>query len=236
MAIYELDSDHMAFPPADHANPDGLLAIGGELREDWLLSAYAGGIFPWFNEGDPIMWWSPDPRFVLYPAEVKVKKSMRPFLNNTKYEFKLDTNFEAVISQCAKVPRSGQNGTWITEHMKSAYIDLHKIGMAHSAEIWLEGELIGGLYGVSIGKAFYGESMFSLKPNASKLAFIRLCVWLAKRSFQIVDCQIHSEHLESLGAMHMPRNEFLDILDLSMDGASHVGKWEVSEEEKKYKS
>lgn len=234
MAIYELDSYHMAFPPADHANPDGLLAIGGELREDWLLTAYAGGIFPWFNEGDPIMWWSPDPRFVLRPTEVKVRKSMRPFLNNDEYEFRLDTAFEKVINQCSKVPREGQDGTWITNHMKSAYIDLHKIGMAHSAEIWLEGELIGGLYGVSIGKAFFGESMFSLKPNASKLAFIRLCDWLARRSFQIVDCQIYSEHLESLGAKHIERNEFLDILDLSMDGDSLVGKWEVSKEEKKY--
>jgi leucyl/phenylalanyl-tRNA--protein transferase len=234
MAIYELDSYHMAFPPADHANPDGLLAIGGELREDWLLSAYAGGIFPWFNDGDPIMWWSPDPRFVLRPTDVKVKKSMRPFLNNEKYEFRLDTAFEDVIGQCSKVPRNGQNGTWITNHMKSAYIDLHKIGMAHSAEIWLEGKLIGGLYGVSIGKAFFGESMFSLKPNASKLAFIRLCDWLARRSFQIIDCQIYSKHLESLGAKHILRNEFLDILDLSMDGDSLVGKWEVAEDEKKY--
>lgn len=231
MAIYELDPYHMAFPPADHANPDGLLAVGGELREDWLLTAYASGIFPWFSEDEPILWWSPDPRFVLKPEEVVIKKSMRPFLNKPEYEFKLDTAFEEVIDICSSIPRQGQDGTWITKHMKKAYIDLHNIGMAHSAEIWKHGKLIGGLYGVSIGKAFFGESMFSHESNASKLAFIKLCDWLARRSFQIVDCQVFTEHLESLGAKLIPRNEFLDILDYSLDGDSLVGKWEVSESE-----
>lgn len=231
MPIYELDPYHMAFPPADHANPDGLLAVGGELREDWLLTAYANGIFPWFSEDEPIMWWSPDPRFVLYPREVKVQKSMRPYLNNSAYEFKLDSAFEQVIDICAKIPRQGQNGTWITEHMKSAYIDLHKIGMAHSAEIWKDGKLIGGLYGVSIGKAFFGESMFSFESNASKLALIRLCDWLAMRSFMVVDCQIFTEHLNSMGAQHISRNEFLDLLDNAMDGDTLIGSWAGMENE-----
>ncbi len=225
MAIYELDPYHMAFPPADHANPDGLLAVGGELREDWLLTAYSNGIFPWYSEDEPILWWSPDPRFVLIPSEVKIQKSMRPYLNNPIYEFKLDTDFEQVIDICSKIPRQGQDGTWITAHMKEAYINLHKIGMAHSAEIWKEGKLIGGLYGVSIGKAFFGESMFSHESNASKLALIHLCDWLARRSFQLLDCQVFTEHLNSMGAIHINRNDFLDMLDNSMDGDTMVGSW-----------
>ncbi len=205
MAVYELDPYYMAFPPADHAEDDGLVAMGGELREDWLLTAYAQGLFPWFNEGDPIMWWSPDPRFVLMPSEVRITKSMRTYLNNDSYVFKLDTAFEAVIDRCSEIPRHGQNGTWITRHMKKAYIDLHRIGMAHSAEIWKDGVLIGGLYGVSIGAVFFGESMFSDSANASKLALIKLCQWLEARDFLMIDCQIFSAHLERMGAQLVSR-------------------------------
>ncbi len=225
MPLYELDPYHMEFPDPELASEDGLLAIGGELRADWLLTAYESGIFPWFNEGDPYLWWSPDPRFVLFPDQVKVRKSMRPYLNNPSYEFKFDTAFDQVIEACASIPRRGQDGTWLTAEMKLAYQNLHRIGMAHSAEIWKDGSLVGGLYGVSIGKIFFGESMFSLEPNSSKLALIRLCQWLKERSFLILDCQIHSDHLEQMGAELIPRTNFLEILENALDGDTLKGKW-----------
>jgi len=225
MPVYELDPYYMAFPPADHANPDGLLAVGGKLTEDWLLIAYQNGIFPWFSEGDPIMWWSPDPRFVLKPENIKVSKSMRPYLNSKKYTFKLDSDFEQVIEKCSIIPRQGQNGTWITNHMKDAYVALHKIGMAHSSEVWEGQEIIGGLYGVSIGRMFFGESMFSEKANASKLALIRLCRWLGHNGFGLIDCQIYSEHLERMGAEYMSRNSFVDKLEELIEKSSLRGSW-----------
>lgn len=225
MPVYQLDPYYMAFPPADHANDDGLLAVGGELREDWLLMAYEHGIFPWFNEGEPILWWSPDPRFVLMPEEVKVQKSMRAVINSGKFRFAMDTAFEQVIDHCADIPRHGQNGTWITGHMKQAYKDLHKLGMAHSAEAWLDGKLVGGLYGVSIGGAFFGESMFSTKPNASKFALISLCEWLHERGFTLIDCQIYSSHLEKLGAKLVSRAWFLDALEQALESETVVGSW-----------
>ncbi len=225
MPLYELDPYHMEFPHPELASDDGLLAIGGELRADWLLTAYESGIFPWFNEGDPYLWWSPDPRFVLFPHLVKIQKSMRTYLNNSSYEFRLDTAFDQVIEACSSVPRRGQDGTWLTNEMKVAYQSLHRIGMAHSAEIWKEGHLIGGLYGVSIGKIFFGESMFSHESNASKLALIRLCQWLDERSFLILDCQVHTDHLEHMGAEHIPRADFLEILENALDGDTLKGKW-----------
>lgn len=225
MPVYELDPYFMAFPPVDYANPDGLLAIGGKLTEDWLLLAYQNGIFPWFSEGDPIMWWSPNPRFVLKPENINVSKSMRPYLNSEQYSFKLDTDFEQVIEECSRIPRQGQNGTWITTHMKDAYIALHKIGMAHSAEIWESDQLIGGLYGVSIGKIFFGESMFSKKANASKLALIRMCRWLSEKGFGLIDCQIYSEHLERMGAELISRESFRKLLNHGVGQPSLRGKW-----------
>lgn len=227
MPVYELDPYYMVFPPPEDANPDGLLAIGGKLTEDWLLLAYEHGIFPWFSEGDPVMWWSPDPRFILNPKEVKISKSMRPFLNSEKFVFKLDNDFDSVIDRCSNIPRQGQNGTWITTHMKDAYKGLHKIGMAHSAEIWLDEKLIGGLYGVSIGRVFFGESMFSEKPNASKMALIKLCDWLAERDFQMIDCQIYSKHLQSLGADFISRQHFLQKLNYGVEKPSLKGKWKI---------
>ena len=167
MPVYQLDNYYVAFPSPEHANPDGLLAVGGSLREDWLLAAYEHGIFPWFSEGDPILWWSPDPRFILDPQRVKIAKRMRPMLHSSEYHFTLDTAFDKVIDRCAEIPRHGQNGTWITVHMKQAYKDLHRIGMAHSAEVWQGNTLVGGLYGVSLGTAFFGESMFSRRTHAS---------------------------------------------------------------------
>ncbi len=217
----------MAFPPPDHADEDGLLAIGGELREDWLLLAYQSGIFPWFNEGDPILWWSPDPRFILEPDQVRIHKSMRKTLNDGSYAFSLDAAFNEVIDRCAEIPREGQNGTWITRHMKEAYKKLHKQGMAHSAEVWFGQQLVGGLYGVSIGGAFFGESMFSQMPNASKFALIKLAQWLNEREFHFIDCQIYSKHLENLGAQPIPRAEFLEMLDVAMDEPTYVGRWKA---------
>ncbi|MCA1762382.1 MAG: leucyl/phenylalanyl-tRNA--protein transferase [Cryomorphaceae bacterium] len=227
MPVYELDPYYMAFPPADHADESGLLAIGGELREDWIILAYQSGIFPWFNEGDPVQWWSPDPRILLHVDDVKIQKSMRPLLNSGDYEFKLDTSFEDVISKCAEIPRHGQNGTWITEHMIDAYSRLHDIGIAHSAEVWHEGVLIGGLYGLSLGNMFFGESMFSDKPNASKLALIRFCSWLKGKGFEWIDCQIYSRHLERMGARTVSRAAFLDLLDDALEEKTRVGKWVV---------
>lgn len=226
MPVYQLDPYYMAFPPADHANDDGLLAVGGALREDWLLLAYEQGIFPWYNEGDPILWWSPDPRFVLIPSEVKVHKSMRTVINSGKYQFAMDTAFDRVIDHCADIPRHGQNGTWITGHMKQAYKDLHKLGMAHSAEAWENGKLVGGLYGVSIGGAFFGESMFSTKSNASKFALISLCGWLEAKGFTLIDCQIYSSHLEKLGAKLVSRAWFLDALEQALESETLAGSWQ----------
>jgi leucyl/phenylalanyl-tRNA--protein transferase len=225
--VYKLDPKIPMFPDPTWANSDGLLAIDGALTPDWLLLAYESGIFPWFNEGDPIMWWSPDPRSVLKTSEVTNSKSMRPYLNNRSYHFKLDTAFEQVMTRCASVPRNGQEGTWITDEMLKAYCELHQIGVAHSAEIWHDNQLIGGLYGVSLGRMFFGESMFSLKPNASKLALIRLCSWLELHEFKWIDCQIHNSHLASMGAKEISRTTFLQKLGQALERDTILGKWSV---------
>ncbi len=217
----------MAFPPADHADESGLLAVGGELREDWIISAYESGIFPWFNEGEPIQWWSPDPRFVLNVDGVKMQKSMRPIVNSGEFKFKLDTRFEVVLNRCAEIPRHGQTGTWINPKMIDAYNRLHQIGIAHSAEIWRGNQMVGGLYGLSLGKMFFGESMFSDESNTSKLALIYLCNWLKEKGFEWIDCQVYSDHLERMGARLIPRTAFLDILDDAMEEQTILGKWEA---------
>lgn len=227
MPVYQLSKESLAFPPASHANPDGLLAVGGLLREDWLLKAYSVGLFPWFNPGEEILWWSPDPRYVILPQDVKIQKSMHPHLNNPQLEFRLDTAFEQVIDNCAKVSRKGQPGTWISKEMKQAYTKLHKIGMAHSAEIWKKGELVGGLYGVSIGSIFFGESMFTTEQNMSKLALIRLCKWLEDREFLMIDCQVFSEHIVSMGAVSVARSQFLEALDIGLNANTMRGIWSV---------
>ncbi len=227
MPVFQLNDDTLMFPSALLANDEGLLAIGGKLQEDWLLTAYSHGLFPWYNEGEPILWWSPDPRCVLLPSEVKVQKSMKPLLNNSDFEFKLDSEFEQVIDICSKIPRNDQHGTWITKEMKNAYIRLHEVGMAHSAEIWRKGKLVGGLYGVSIGGVFFGESMFSHEPNMSKLALIRLCKWLENRDFLMIDCQVPSPHLARMGAIEVDRIHFLEALNQGLMQPTRKGKWEV---------
>jgi leucyl/phenylalanyl-tRNA--protein transferase len=201
------------FPPVEQAlrSPNGLLAAGGDLSADRLLGAYRQGIFPWFSEGEPILWWSPDPRMVLFPKEFKISNSLRKTLRNASYEVRTDTAFEQVMRACA-APREGANGTWIHEEMVAAYCELHRLGYAHSVETWMDGELVGGLYGMSLGRMFYGESMFSRRSDASKIALAHLAAQLEQWDFGMIDCQMNTPHLSSLGAREIPRGEFIHQL------------------------
>lgn len=207
MQLQVLD-DTLWFPPVEQALPDGLLAIGGDLSTERLLLAYRNGIFPWFDDDIP-MWWSPDPRFVLYPEELKVSKSMKQLLKREAFCFKTSTNFEQVITNCQQQPRKDQDGTWITNDIVTAYMKLHQLGYAHSAEAWQGNTLVGGLYGIRMGNAFFGESMFSHQSNASKYAFIKYVQLLKEEGVQLIDCQVHTSHLESLGARMIPRESFI---------------------------
>ncbi|HMK03456.1 MAG TPA: leucyl/phenylalanyl-tRNA--protein transferase [Ferruginibacter sp.] len=202
----------LIFPPVEMADEDGLLAIGGDLASERLLLAYRNGIFPWYNEGEPICWWSPDPRFVLYPCELKVSSSMRTVFNNGKFRFSIDQAFTRVVQHCKSITRKGQDGTWISPAVQKAYTILHEKGYAHSAEAWLDEKLVGGLYGIRIGNIFFGESMFSLEKNASKFAFIKYLGLLQKEKVQLVDCQVYTEHLGSLGARMISREKFTKLL------------------------
>jgi leucyl/phenylalanyl-tRNA---protein transferase len=203
----------LIFPPANQASEEGLLAIGGDLSPERLLLAYKNGIFPWYNEDEPICWWSPDPRFVLYPDKLKISKSMQTVLNNGTFRFTINRAFEEVIKNCKSVTRKDQAGTWISPEVQEAYIELHKLGYAHSAEAWQNGELVGGLYGIRLGKIFFGESMFSKLSNASKFAFINYVKQLQKEGVQLIDCQIYTDHLKSLGATMIDRIKFIALLD-----------------------
>ena len=205
-------TDALLFPPAEEADEEGLLAVGGDLSPARLLLAYRSGIFPWFGEDDPPLWWCPDPRFVLFPDELRVSKSMKALLRKEVFDFRLDTAFEAVLGACRDVPRRGQDGTWITDEILEGYTTLHRMGHAHSAEAWMDGELVGGLYGVLLGNVFFGESMFSRVSNASKFAFIRWVEILRAQGVVIIDCQVYTEHLQSLGARMIPRERFLNVL------------------------
>lgn len=201
------------FPPIDAAllEPNGLLAAGADLSPQRLLDAYARGIFPWFNPGEPILWWSPDPRMVLFPHEFKLGRSLRKRLRRIDYQVRVDTAFREVMLACAE-PRSGQRGTWITSQMVDAYARLHALGHAHSVETWINGELVGGLYGVSIGRVFFGESMFTRVTDASKIAFAHLVAQLVHWGYGLIDCQMSTRHLASLGAREIPRSEFTSLL------------------------
>ncbi len=205
-------NDDLYFPPLEMADEDGLLAIGGDLSTERLLLAYKSGIFPWYNEDKPICWWSPNPRFVLLPAEIKITSSMRTVLNNGKFRFTSNRAFTQVIQNCKTATRKGQDGTWISPAMQNAYNNLHELGYAHSAETWLDGKLVGGLYGIRMGNVFFGESMFSTQNNASKFAFINYVKLLQKENVKLIDCQLHTNHLESLGAKMIDRKLFADIL------------------------
>lgn len=224
--MYWIPDNIMAFPQHKYADEHGILAIGGALTPDWLLLAYWNGIFPWFNDPEPIVWWSPDPRFVLFPDELKISKSMRPYFNQKKFEVTYDTVFEEVIKNCSKVPRQGQGGeTWINQRMIKAYGKMHELGYAHSVEVWQEKELVGGLYGIALGKVFFGESMFMKASNASKFALISLVSELKEHGFQLIDCQQETKHLASLGARSIQRKEFLEILEKNRQEDSLIGNW-----------
>lgn len=209
--------DRLEFPPVHKANEDGLLAVGGDLSTERLLLAYKNGIFPWFNDDALILWWSPDPRMVLFPNKINVSKSMRKVLRDGRFQLTQNSCFSEVLERCASMERKGQEGTWITPKMKSAYVDLHKKGWAKSYEVWEGGVLVGGLYGVDLGHVFCGESMFSLKPNASKFAFVKMAQELQEKKYHLIDCQVHTDHLESLGAELIPRKQFVKILKGQLD-------------------
>ncbi|MEM7484751.1 MAG: leucyl/phenylalanyl-tRNA--protein transferase [Bacteroidota bacterium] len=204
--------DRLEFPPVETANEDGLLAVGGDLSPQRLLLAYKNGIFPWFNEDALILWWSPDPRMVLFPKKIRISKSMRKIIRNGDFTLTQNTCFDEVLENCAKIQRKGQDGTWITDNMKSAYRTLFELGFAKSIEVWQDDKLVGGLYGVDLGHVFCGESMFSTVANASKFAFIQLAAKLEKENNKFIDCQMHTDHLESLGAELIPRDAFIRIL------------------------
>ncbi|MEE6187125.1 leucyl/phenylalanyl-tRNA--protein transferase [Niabella digestorum] len=210
MPLFALD-ESLYFPPVHLAEPDGLLAMGGDLSVERLLLAYRSGIFPWYSE-PPILWWCPNPRFVLFPSEFKVKKSLKPLLNRNAFDFTINRAFEKVIEHCKTVPRPGQDGTWIRKEVVRAYTQLHQLGYAHSAEVWKDGQLVGGLYGVRLGKVFFGESMFSLVSNASKYAFTKYVQQLVAEDVQLIDCQVYTEYLESFGARMIDGQEFQALL------------------------
>ena len=210
MPLFALDKQ-ITFPPVHLSEPDGLLAVGGDLSTERLLMAYRSGIFPWY-EGEHILWWCPDPRFILFPDELKVSKSMKVLLKRQAFEFTINRAFTEVINSCKTIPRKEQDGTWITDDVKKAYTRLHQLGFAHSAEVWQNGLLVGGLYGVRLGRIFFGESMFSKTSNASKYAFISYIEHLKTEGVQLVDCQVYTEHLESLGAKMIPRQIFMQEL------------------------
>ncbi|MFN8012184.1 MAG: leucyl/phenylalanyl-tRNA--protein transferase [Holophagaceae bacterium] len=229
MPVFQLDP-RVAFPDPDFAEPDGLLAVGGDLRPARLLLAYSIGIFPWFNEGDPILWWSPDPRCVVLRGEEHIPRSTQRKLRRGDFEIRLDTAFEAVMRACAASPRKGQDGTWIHAAMVEAYVALHRAGYAHSIEAWQGGELAGGLYGVSLGAAFFGESMFARVPDASKAAFAALCAQAWAWGFGFIDAQVPTEHLHRLGARDVPRDAFRKRLAQALEAPTRRGPWRLSPE------
>ncbi|SDL62453.1 leucyl/phenylalanyl-tRNA--protein transferase [Maridesulfovibrio ferrireducens] len=225
MVVYRLIEEPI-FPHPDEAEPDGLLAVGGDLSSERLLSAYASGIFPWYDENSPLLWWSLDPRLILNFDKLHVSKRMKRKIKKKEYRITLDTDFLGVISNCACKTRPGQEGTWILQEMIDAYVKLHKLGFAHSVEVWnKEGKLAGGLYGVSLGRVFSGESMFFLEPDASKIGFSYLVRYLENREFHFVDCQQPTDHLKSLGAEELPRDEFLVRLEESLEYSALRGNW-----------
>jgi leucyl/phenylalanyl-tRNA--protein transferase len=208
--MHFLNND-IVFPDVRLASKEGIIAVGGDLSTERLLLAYKSGIFPWFDDEEPLIWWSPDPRFVLFPEQLKVSKSMRQVLRNNDFVVTVNNDFEAVIDHCSKIKRDGQKGTWITDNMKSAYINLHELGYAKSIEVWLDNKLVGGLYGIDVNNGvFCGESMFSLVSNASKVGFI---TFIQNSNYKLIDCQVYTNHLESLGAQDISREDFLKYLN-----------------------
>ncbi len=224
MPIFRLNDD-LIFPPPAFAEPEGVLAIDGDLSRERLLLAYRQGIFPWYSEGEPILWWSPDPRMVLFPKDFHCSKRLARKIRQGHFEIRMDTAFPAVMEACATVPRHDQDGTWITDAMKAAYTDLHHAGYGHSIEVWQDNALVGGVYGLSLGGAFFGESMFSKVPDASKVAMAALVDRCKDWGFIMIDCQVANPHLESLGAIDIPREDYLALLDRSNQLQTRKGKW-----------
>ncbi len=214
------------FPDPNLADDEGLVAVGGNLSVEFLLAAYQQGLFPWYNEGDPILWWSPNPRMVLFPLEFKPSKSLGQVIRRKRFTVKVDTNFEAVIRQCSSVKRKGQRGTWITKDMIKAYIKLHNEGYAHSVETYLNNTLVGGLYGVSLGRVYFGESMFFIEPDASKVALYYLVRIVKDMDFSFIDVQQSTTHLRSMGARNVDRAEFIEMLGSALQLPTRKGKWE----------
>ena len=215
------------FPPPEGASREGVVAIGGDFRAERLLLAYAQGIFPWPTLGMPLLWFSPDPRFVIEPSRAHVSRSLRKRMRRGDYEIRCDTQFGAVVRACGAVPRPGQDGTWITDELVRGYEELHALGYAHSIECWMDGALVGGLYGVSLGRVFFGESMFAVAPDASKMAFAALLGNLVHWGFELVDCQVHTEHLERFGAEEWPRKRFLQRLRRAVGEPTRRGTWSL---------
>jgi len=230
MPIFRLVDD-LVFPPPDYADPSGLLAVGGDLSSERLLEAYRLGIFPWYSEDQPILWWSPDPRLVLQLDDFKLSRSLRKTLRKGIFQVTFDRAFEEVIRACAAVPRVGQHGTWLTDEMQEAYINLHGLGFAHSVETWCGEKLVGGLYGVSLGRAFFGESMFHRKSDASKVALATLVEKLKSWRFHFIDAQMTTDHMLSLGAKEMPRRIFLKRLHGALRHPTKRGKWRIEDGE-----
>jgi leucyl/phenylalanyl-tRNA--protein transferase len=228
MPIFRLVDD-LVFPPPDYADPSGLLAVGGDLSSDRLLAAYRLGIFPWYSEDQPILWWSPDPRLTLELDDFKLSHSLAKTMRKGVFKVTLDRVFEEVIGACATVPRDGQKGTWITSEMQAAYIRLHGLGYAHSVETWFDGKLVGGLYGVSLGKAFFGESMFHRHTDASKVALAKLVEKLKSWGFRFIDSQMTTEHMLRLGAKELSRRVFLKQLQAALRHPTKRGKWRIDE-------
>lgn len=227
MPVYRLNDREISFPNPAFAERSGLLAVGGDLHPDRIITAYQYGVFPWFEEGGLYYWYSPDPRCVLFPEELIIHKSMRSVFNGNKFHYTLDTRFREVMTACASVPRYGENGSWITEAFIESYTELHEAGVAHSVEVWQDENLVGGLYGLSLGKIFYGESMFSNVPNASKAGFITLTRALQQAEFWLIDCQQETPHLKTLGARTIPRSRFLDYLGKNRFHKTLIGSWEL---------
>lgn len=223
MPIYLL-TDKLDFPPVEGAE-DGIVAIGGDLSPERLLLAYQKGIFPWYSDDEPIIWHSPEDRFVLLPDELHISKSMQRVLNSDRFKVTFDTDFPFVIQQCANIDRKEQDGTWITEEMIKAYTELYYLGFAHSVEVWLDDKIVGGVYGVSLGKCFFAESMFHTVSNASKFALIKLVEFLKKHDFLFIDAQVFTEHVTTLGAKEIPRSEFIQMLQRGLKSDNLIGKW-----------
>lgn len=224
MTVYRLGQD-LVFPDPAESEPDGLLAVGGDLSPARLLLAYSQGVFPWYSDSLPILWYSPDPRAAFHPSALHVPRSLRKVMRRGEYEVRLDTAFREVVQRCAEVDRPEGCGTWITRDMREAYQHLHLLGFAHSAEAWSQGRLVGGLYGVSLGGAFFGESMFAERADASKVAFVTLVEQLAAWDFELIDCQVSSQHLRRFGAEDWPREVFMDRLRSALAHTSRRGRW-----------